>query len=142
MLTSSRTLFFSFVILVGLIAISSRTANGQSRSLYIPVLTGDSADSVLTLMNASLEPATVTLTARSYGGAVLNGYGIINPVTITLPASSSRALKAKELFGQGLIAGWAELQSASPSISGAFFLLDSNQNAFDGAAINTAPAAV
>jgi len=140
MLTSSRTLFFSFVILVGLIAISSRTANGQSRSLYIPVLTGDSADSVLTLMNASLEPATVTLTARSYGGAVLNGYGIINPVTITLPASSSRALKAKELFGQGLIAGWAELQSASPSISGAFFLLDSNQNAFDGAAINTAPA--
>src|SRR5438093_9270962 len=91
-------------------------------------------------MNASLEPATVTLTSRSYGVAVLNGYGIINPVTITLPASSSRALKAKELFGQGLIAGWAELQSASPSISGAFFLLDSNQNAFDGAAINTAPA--
>src|SRR5438093_2704222 len=91
-------------------------------------------------MNASLHPATVTLTARSYGGAVLNGYGIINPVTITLPASSSRALKAKELFGQGLIAGWAELQSASPSISGAFFLLGSNQSAFDGAAINTAPA--
>ena len=120
---------------------SSLTAAAQSRALYMPVLEStDSADSKLTLANPSLEPATVTLTARSYTGATLQRPGIINPVSMTLPPSSSRALRAREIFGAGISSGWAELQTASPAVSGAFFLSDSKQTSMDGAELNSAPA--
>src|SRR5438067_1213936 len=127
MLPISRAIRFFSLITLELITILSLASNAESRSLYMPVLSADSAYSVLTLVNPSLEPVTVTLIARSYGGTVLQVDGIINPVSVTLPASSSRALKAKELFGEGLLSGWVELQTESSSISGAFFLLDSNQ---------------
>src|SRR5207244_7651920 len=141
MLPVSRTkLFFSFLIVFLLIAISSNSATGQSRSLYMPVLSTDSADSELTLVNPTLAPATVTLTARSYNGVTLRGDGIINPVTLTLPASSSRALTSRELFGQDRLAGWVELQTATPPVSGAFFLVDSTVTAYDGASLQTATA--
>src|SRR5215831_899758 len=129
----------SVIILLGLMAISSRPADAQS-TLYIPVLATDSADSMLALTNLSLEPATLTLTARGYDGAVLEGYGIINPVSITLPPSSSRTFKAKEVFGEGLTPGWGEVQTSSPSVSGGFFLLDSNQTALDGGKLQTTAA--
>src|SRR5215471_10896376 len=116
MLTSSRTtLFLSLVTVFEVIAVFSNTAHGQSRSLYMPVLTTSGTDSLLTVTNPSLETVTITLTARSYGGGVLAGSGIINPVSITLPASSTKAVKANELFGQGGLSGWGELQTTSPA---------------------------
>src|SRR5262249_44750600 len=123
------------------ISSSSLTASIQTRSLYMPVLqpTG-SAESKLTLINPSSEPAAVTLTARSYGGALLNGDGIINPVSMTLPPSSSRALRAPEIFGEGISSGWVELQTESSAVSGAFFLSDSGRTSMDGAPLNGAPA--
>jgi hypothetical protein len=87
-----------------------------------------------------LEAVTITLTARSYGGGVLAGSGIINPVSITLPASSSTAVTASELFGQGGLSGWVELQTTSSAISGAFFTPGSAQSPFDGTKLQSAPA--
>src|SRR5215468_6262869 len=85
------------------IASSSLLGQTQSRTLYMPVLQwADSAESMLTLVNSSLEPATVTLTARSYSGNLQQGAGVINPVSMSLPASSSRAVRAKEIFGNGV----------------------------------------
>src|SRR5262249_24447497 len=117
------------------------TADTQSPFLYMPVLQpGNPADARLPLVNRGLDPATVTLTARIYGGTVLSGPGIINPVSLILPPSSSRALRAKELFGEGVSSGWVELKTASSAISGAFFLSDLKQTSMDGAALPTSPA--
>ena len=96
----------------------------------MPVLSADSADSVLTLVNPSLAPVNVTLTARSYVGNVLEGYGIINPVSVTLPASSIRALKAKDLFGQGVGSGWVELQTGVVCDFGGFLSFEFESNRF------------
>src|SRR5262249_38186174 len=118
----------------------SLTAYAQSRSLYMPVLqSADSIDSQLTLVNPAVEPATVTLIARSYAGAVLSGPGIINPVSLTLAPSSSRALRARELFGDGVSSGWVELQTTSDAISGAFSVFDSKQNSIDASDLNITP---
>jgi hypothetical protein len=106
----------------------------------MPVLeTTGQAESRLMLVNAAAEAADVTLTARSYSGTLLTGNGVINPVSITLEPSSSRALRAKEIFGAAA-SGWVELQTASPAVSGAFFLSDSKQNASDGASLLASPA--
>src|SRR2546428_10102095 len=52
--------------------LSSLSTTAQSRSLYMPLLQSNgSADSKLALANPTLEPATVTLTARSFDGTVL-----------------------------------------------------------------------
>jgi hypothetical protein len=140
MLTSSRTtLYFALLAVFGLLALSSTTANGQSRSLYMPVLSTDAGDSLLTITNPSTETVNVAVTARTYSGAVLMGNGIINPTSISLPASNTRALKATDLFGQSGLSGWVELQTASPAISGAFFTSDS-PSGFDGTKLQSAPA--
>ena len=109
----------SSVVVIALVASSifAQSQQSQSRSLYMPLL---QADSELTLVNPAVEPATVILTARSYAGTVLQGAGINNPVTISLPPSNSKALKAKDIFGAGISSGWVELQTTSSSVSGAF----------------------
>src|SRR5438093_6173642 len=118
----------------------SLTAHAQPGSLYMPVLqSADSIDAKLTLVNPAVEPATVTLIARSYAGAVLRGPGIINPVSLTLPASSSRALRTRELFGDGVSSGWVELQTASRAISGAFSIFDSRHTSIDSSDLNATP---
>ena len=142
MLFNSRPGRLVLLFVLSLFAASSAiTASLQSRFLYMPVLqyTG-SADSKLTLVNPALEPAAVTLTARSYSGALLRGPGIINPVVMTVPASSSSALQARELFGSGVSSGWVEVQTASSAVSGGFFLSDSKQTLVDGSELSTSPA--
>src|SRR5262249_12648209 len=110
-----------------------------SRSLYMPVLSTDGGDSQLTITNPSTETVNVKVTARTYGGAVLTGNGIINPTSIVLPAANTRALKVTDLFGQTGLSGWAELQTPSLALSGLFFTSDSVAG-FDGTKLQSAPA--
>src|SRR5262245_6493502 len=132
--------FIALATISLLIASSSLIAQTGSRTLYMPVLQWTaSAESMLTLVNPSLEPANVTLIARSYSGAQQQGAGVINPVSMSLPASSSRALRAKEIFGSAVSAGWVELQTTSSAISGAFFISDPKNVSMDGLELNTAP---
>src|SRR5262245_16743774 len=134
-----RLLAIIFIFIV--LALSPLAASAESRPLYMPMLqSGDSAEARLTLVNPTVEPVTVKLIARSYGGAMLQGSGIINPVSITMPPSNSRVLLAKEIFGYGVSSGWVELQADSPSVTGAFFLSDPSGAALDGADFSTMPA--
>src|SRR5262245_4872971 len=122
---------------LALISISSLAAQPEVRSLYIPVLQSmDYGVSKLALINPTLESTTVTLTARSYAGSLLQGGNIINPVSITLPASSTRSLTPKEVFGDWLSAGWVELQTTFSGVSGAFFVFDSKETAIEGTEVD------
>jgi len=131
----------SIVTLVMLMTFSTVMSHAESRSLYMPVLqSSESLDSSLTLINAGSASGTVTLLARSYDGIALSGPGIINPVSMTMPGSSSRTLSAREMFGPGVSSGWVELRTNSPAILGAFFLSDSKGMSMDSASLITAHA--
>jgi len=94
----------------------------------------------MTLINSGIEAASVTLTARSYKGALLQGSDIINPVSLTLAGSSSGSFTAKELFGKGVTSGWVEVRTNSAAISGTVLFSDSRHISIEGTAMSFAPA--
>ncbi len=93
---------------------------GQHKS-YLPVLQAtDAEDLGIALVNPTVTDATVTLTARSYSGAAIQKDDVANPVTLSLPASSQKALRAVEIFGNGISGetGWVELSASTPAVKG------------------------
>ena len=112
---------------------------GQYES-YLPILqTTDADDLGIALVNPTIAEATVTLTARSYSGALIQKDGVANPVTLSLPASSQRALLAVEIFGNGISAqtGWVELSASTPAVKGCFMIFDSGLSYIDGSEISS-----
>src|SRR5207249_4155847 len=112
---------------------------GQNKS-YLPVLQATDADDLgIALVNPTITDTTVTLTARSYSGAAIQKYDIANPVTLTLPASSQKALRAVEIFGNGISGqtGWVELSASSPAVKGCFMIFDSGLSYVDGSEISS-----
>ncbi|PYS49696.1 MAG: hypothetical protein DMG13_23000, partial [Acidobacteria bacterium] len=98
----------------------------------------DGADLGLALVNPTLTEASVTLTARSYNGAIIQADGITNPVSVTLPASSQLAKRAAELFGPGITGqtGWVEISASTPAVKGFFLSFDSGLSFIDGAELS------
>ncbi|PYS14687.1 MAG: hypothetical protein DMG15_07220, partial [Acidobacteria bacterium] len=85
--------------------------------LYLPTLQGANAvDLGLALVNPTRSESTITLTARDYNGNIVQGAGIMNPLTPKIPALSQRALMATEMFGPGISGrtGWVELSTSNP----------------------------
>src|SRR5438034_1987183 len=75
---------------------------GQNKS-YLPVLQATGADDLgIALVNPTMTDTTVILTARSYSGTIIQKDDVANPVTLNLPASSQTALRAVEIFGNGI----------------------------------------
>jgi hypothetical protein len=111
------------------------SADAQPRSLFMPAMhTVESPDSSLALSNTGAEAASVTLIARGYDGTILEGTRA-NPVTFSLPSASSKILKPRELFGENIPPSWIEVQTASPAISGSFFLSDPSLPAMDASTL-------
>src|SRR5438552_1426739 len=109
---------------------------GQTADSYVPGLrASDSADLGIALVNPTLTEAKVTLTARSYSGAIIQSDGITNPVTLTLAASGQIALRAPELFGTGISgqAGWVQISASTPAVKGFVLAFDSGLTFIDGA---------
>ena len=109
---------------------------GQTADSYVPALrASDGADLGIALVNPTLTEAKVTLTARSYSGAIIQSDGITNPVTLTLAASGQIALRAPELFGTGISgqAGWVQISASTPAVKGFFLAFDSGLTFIDGA---------
>ena len=114
---------------------------GQYKS-YVPVLQAtDAADLGIALVNPTLADATVTLTARSYSGAAIQKDDVANPVTLSLPALSQKALRAVEIFGNGIFGqtGWVELSASTPAVKGCFMIFDSGLSYIDGSEISSRP---
>src|SRR6266446_6161328 len=116
--------------------------HGQTTRLYLPALTAvDGADFRIALVNPTASDTEVTLTARTYGGDIIGGDGIVNPVMRIMPASSQIALGGAEVFGQGISSqtGWIELSMSNPGVSGFFEVFDAGLTFLDGAALSAAP---
>src|SRR5262245_20548880 len=97
----------------------------QSQKLYAPILAETTNGGLgVTLVNPTLSEVRVTLTARTYAGAAIQQSGVSNPVTLTLPATTQKAMMATEIFGQGISgqSGWIEMSSSAAAIKG-FYLV-------------------
>ena len=104
--------------------------------LYLPTLQGANAAAVgLALVNPTRSDTTMTLTARDYSGSIVQGPGIMNPVTLNIPAVSQKALMTTDVFGPGISGrtGWVELSSSNAAVTGFFLILDSQLSLVDGA---------
>src|SRR5262245_53703756 len=133
---------FVFLFSVVLIVLAGSPLQAQVK-LYVPAVTAnDGADLGIALVNPELTPTTVTLTARNYSGGLIEASGLSNPVTLTLPASSQKALRASEIFGSPISGrtGWVELSAASSAVKGFYLVFDSALTYIDGAELSSAPA--
>jgi len=131
------------LILSAALIFATPLLQGQTQKLYVSALQAiPGAELGLALVNPTLTEAKVTLTARSYSGAVIQSNGVANPVTLTLPASGQKALRAAEVFGNGISgqAGWVELSASTPAVRGSFVAFDSALSFIDGAELAAAPA--
>src|SRR5437773_8754785 len=123
--------------------IATPLLQGQTPKLYVSALQAiPGADLGLALVNPTLTEAKVTLTARSYSGAVIQSNDVANPVTLTLPAPGQKALRAAEVFGTGISgqAGCVEISASTPAVKGFFVVFDSALSFIDGGELAAAPA--
>src|SRR5437867_1198897 len=123
-LPSLRITMFAIALTV---IVSELPLHGEN-ILYLPALQGANAvDLGVALVNPTLSETTVTLTARNYNGNVVQGAGIMNPVTLKISALSQKALMATEIFGPGISGktGWVELSTSNPAVTGFFLTFDS-----------------
>src|SRR2546427_8332345 len=124
----------SLLLSSALIIAAALPLRGQIAKSYVPALQArDGADLGLVLVNPSLAEAKVTLTARDYTGAIIQNNAIINPITLTLPASGQIAVRAPELFGSGISwqAGWVEVSASTPEVKGVFSAFNSGLSLID-----------
>ena len=131
----ARLLILATVLLIA----ATLPLEGQYAS-YLPVLQTTDADGLgIALVNPTIAEATVTLTVRSYSGALIQKDGVVNPVTLSLPASSQKALQAVEIFGNGISGqtGWIELSASTPAVKGCFMIYDSGLSYIDGSEISS-----
>src|SRR6266566_3670686 len=131
----ARLLILATVLLIA----ATLPLEGQYAS-YLPVLQTTDADGLgIALVNPTIAEATVTLTVRSYSGALIQKDGVVNPVTLSLPASSQKALRAVEIFGNGISGqtGWIELSASTPAVKGCFMIYDSGLSYIDGSEISS-----
>jgi len=127
------------LLCAALVVAAAPLLEGQNKS-YLPVLQAtDAGDLGIALVNPTITDASVTLTARSYSGAAIQKDGVTNPVTLTLPASSQKALLAAEIFGNGISGqrGWVELSASTPAVKGCFMIFDSGLSYIDGSEISS-----
>src|ERR1051326_2312110 len=131
--TWSSALFLA----TALIVVNASPLQGQAEKLYVPALRPiDTADLGIALVNPTLTEARVTLTARSYDGAIIQKAQMVNPVTVTLPGSGQIASLASELFRSGISGqtGWVEISASTPAVRGFFSVFDSRLGFIDAAA--------
>src|SRR5947208_10916886 len=135
--TLSRVIFLTLTIICVLLPFAA-----EASELYIPALqTSKDADLGLALVNPTLSTAQVTLTARSYAGAIIAGSQIVNPVTLALPASTQKALGITEIFGPGISgqSGWVEISTSTSAVKGLFLFYNSSLTSVDGGELQTTP---
>ena len=119
-----------------MLGLSISVAAQGSSTLYMPILlSSDTMDTGLAFSNPTLTATTLTLTARTYAGAVITGEGITNPKTLNLPASNQLARRPSEIFGAGIQdrTGWVEVRTGNPSVRGFFAMFDPSLSQMDGA---------
>src|SRR5436309_9475808 len=129
----AKTSISALLLSTALIIAAALPVQGQIAKSYVAALQArDGADLGLALVNPTLAEAKVTLTARDYSGAIIQGNAITNPVTLALPASGQIAVQAVELFGSGISgqSGWIEV-SASTTVKGLFSAFDSGLSFID-----------
>jgi hypothetical protein len=93
------------------------------------------------VVNPTLNPIEVTLTARAYDGSLILNNRISNPITVTLAAAGQKALSPEEAFGPGMQDqdGWIELSDPSGASKGLFLLHDAALTFIDGAEFSSNP---
>jgi len=101
----------------------------------------DHTASGFVLVNTKFTAVDVTLTARSYDGALILGDQIKNPATLTVAAGSQLALTAPQAFGVGISekAGWVELEFSADGVKGSSVIFRPGLGILDTTPLNAVP---
>ncbi len=87
--------------------------------------------------NLDTAAASLTFTAYDSSGALIQGTGISNPVTVDLPGSAQLARLESQIFGSGIRAldrtGWVRLESSTVRLASSFLAFDARLSFLGGA---------
>ena len=128
-------------LLIVTVFLGSAQGGAVGTRLIFPDLTqAPSVDVGYAVLNPLAQATEVTFTAYGVGGALLDGPGVTNPVTLDVGPRSQLARFPADLFGFGLdseVTGWMEVTSDSEEIKGFFITLEDGLDRIDGADATT-----
>ena len=130
------------VVLLSVVSIFSMTlpVGAQTTSLYLPAFEAvDGTDLGLALVNSDSVDGQVTITLRTYDGALLAGASIVNPYTLNVASGSKVELRLADLFGAGISSqrGWLQIDSSTPSLKAFSFVFDSSLSFVEGVGVTS-----
>jgi hypothetical protein len=99
----------------------------------------DGTDLGLALVNSDSVDGQVTITLRTYDGALLAGASIVNPYTLNVASGSKVELRLADLFGAGISSqrGWLQIDSSTPSLKAFSFVFDSSLSFVEGVGVTS-----
>ena len=119
---------------------SARAGAAGTRLIFPDLIQAEGVDVGYAVLNPLGETAEVTFSAYGVGGALLDGPGVTNPVTLDVGPRSQLARFPADLFGFALdsqVTGWMEVTSDSEEIKGFFITLEDGLDRIDGADATT-----
>ena len=115
-------------LLIVTVFLGSAQGGAVGTRLIFPDLTQAPSVAVgYAVLNPLAQATEVTFTAYGVGGALLDGPGVTNPVTLDVGPRSQLARFPADLFGFALdseVTGWMEVTSDSEEIKGFFITLE------------------
>ena len=128
-------------LLIVTVFLGSAQGGAVGTRLIFPDLTQAPSVAVgYAVLNPLAQATRVTFTAYGVGGALLDGPGVTNPVTLDVGPRSQLARFPADLFGFALdseVTGWMEVTSDSEEIKGFFITLEDGLDRIDGADATT-----
>src|SRR5205823_6080097 len=115
-------------------------AGAQAPTMYLPGLEAvDGTELGLALLNSGSGDAQVTITARTYDGAIIGGTAVVNPYTLVVPASGKAELRLSDLLGSGISQqhGWLEIDPSTPDVKAFSFVYDASLSFVEGVDVSS-----
>jgi hypothetical protein len=108
--------------------------------MYLPALEAlDGTELGLAFVNTGSTEAQVTVTARTYQGALIADTPIVNPSTLKVPVSGQLEIRLADLFGPGISNqhGWLEVTPSTSAVKAFSFFFDSALSFVEGAGLTS-----
>ncbi len=129
-----------FLLIATVFLGSAQGGAAGTRLIFPDLIQAPSVDVGYAVLNPLSEATEVTFTAYGLGGALLDGPGVTNPVTLDVGPRSQLARFPADIFGFALdseVSGWMEVTSDSEEIKGFFITLEDGLDRIDGADATT-----
>ncbi len=129
--TRSRMALVILCALLTAAGLSAQVASAQSQFLFPSFVAGGEVNSGIAIFNPGIKDAVVTLTLVGTAGSEVAG--VVNPVTLVVPALGQTARAATDLFGYGIIDASLRVSSPTSGLIVYYQIFNSDGTYSDGA---------